>query len=200
MDNTYDEVAELMELPPGWPEAPAPGDSHGRSTAPEVIISEADVTSPQDDVSGSLRQVLTGKPERVRAAARLRLPGREQNPHAAIVRDWVRSDAGYVVSGRAGKGGMTGHRGLLFVGEHADHALVVSAIAGRLGCTADEFRSVYARNGGGPLPRDLHPLRDRLNGVLAAIQDEGGSLPLLAQWMGVNPRALQRALERHRGN
>jgi hypothetical protein len=200
MDITPEELADLMELGPRQDAPYLPSDNLGHTMNP-IEGADRDDDAPQDDLSGSLAHVLTGDPTRIAAARRMRRPTATLNPQAAEVRDWLKDDdAGYLISGRAGKVGMTGHRSILFPGQHADRDVVVTAIEERLGCTVDEFRSVYARNGGGPLPRHLHGLRDRLNIRLARIQAVGGSLPLLAQWMGVNPRALQRALERSRGN
>lgn len=199
-EDEEDDLATLMELAPGQDEGHRPGDNLGSKT-PGIVVSRADEKSEQADLGGSLAHVLTGDPVRVAAAGRSRLPSQTLNPHTAAVKDWLDDDqAGALVSARAGKAGMTGHRGVLFPGQYVDRASVVAALEERLGVTAEEFRAVYGGRKGGPLPKRLRELRTNLNAVLERVEAEGGSLALLAQWMGVNPRALQRALERHSPN
>jgi hypothetical protein len=108
---------------------------------------------------------------------------------------------GGVLSTRAGKAGLTSHRGALHPDEWKwlDCAEVVRQAEQRLGCTFGEAREVYGRTGGGPLPRRLLPLRDRLDVVMGGIAHRGGNLAELARGLGVPERNLQRAAERGSG-
>ncbi len=85
------------------------------------------------------------------------------------------------------------------VGEFVvDHERLISLVEQQLGYTFEEVRSVYKR-AGGPLARDLRPLRDRIDGRLVELAADGGlNIARLAEVLGVNESTLDDALARGR--
>jgi hypothetical protein len=100
---------------------------------------------------------------------------------------------GVIAWAKAGDGGLHAHRGILYPGEYVDEELLASLVEDELGCSIADARAVYGRQGGGPCPRRLRPLRDRLDGVMAGIASSGGNLAELARRLGVPEQNLQRA-------
>jgi hypothetical protein len=107
---------------------------------------------------------------------------------------------GYIVWTKAGGGGLVSdavnQHTVLRGDQYVDEELLAALIEHELGCTIAEARAVYGRRGGGRCPGGLRPLRDRLDGVMAAIALSGGNLAELARRLGVPEQNLQRAARR----
>jgi hypothetical protein len=178
-DDPDPETAALMEEPPG-------GWNLGRASSAHSAPGGSGDNADEDDRSPTMRR---GRILDARVAANLEGVGEGENDVAHVV------DAQH---GRAATG-LVAHRGAIVAGEYVDRIALLAALEDRLGASAELMRELYGGRAGGPLRAGLRELRAAVDVQIAEIADHGGSLRLLAQWLGItNERALQRGAERGR--
>lgn len=86
----------------------------------------------------------------------------------------------------AGDAGMKAHRGVLHEEEYVDDVRLRSLVEAELGFSYDEVRSVYDRGvAGGPLPKPLRQLRERLDARVLALSLSGANMVALARAIGL---------------
>jgi hypothetical protein len=167
MDYTHDELAELMEDPPG---SMAAGFAPPRRASNDPDREGQYV--PMDVASWQAADFMQTK------GAGWTIVHRKKAKAAGMTTDGVNQHA------------------LLHPDEYVDEEALQKRIQDALGVTYEQLRAVYGRKGGGPCPRSLRPTRDRLDDALAGIAAKGGNLALLARHVGVPPLQLQRAARR----
>jgi hypothetical protein len=93
------------------------------------------------------------------------------------------------------RGGMRAHRGAVHPDEWFDPDVFLDRVEAELGFTIAQLHSVYVR-GGGPLRRDLRPLRAAIDARMLALLREGTNMKKLAEVCGFSESTMDAATRR----